>query len=172
MAKASLLAIIIFLLPLGKVLGQTEREALPNGWEVGTNLIYWTLASPNVSVAKDIGGKFAAGIAFASFGHLYVDSFMYDGDTSLGGFDHGEEPIYDINPFVRFYWQGNEHWSHFLEAFGAISNFEGEDNIERIVNSEGYGVYVRDTRRLIYGGIGIGYGYRFLFLENRFAVEA
>ncbi|MGS0526033.1 hypothetical protein ACU8V7_13520 [Zobellia nedashkovskayae] len=60
---------------------------------------------------------------------------------------------------------------HFFEVFGSISQVEQTGGYVRNVNDQGYGVYVIGSENYIVGGLGTGYGYRFLFMKNRLVVE-
>lgn len=134
--------------------------------QISTNLILPFLESVDLSYERTIANKWALGIAAAVYGEGGQDlAVSYTNEYDL-------TTTYEIMPFVRIYFQGAQNKSHFLEVFGSLSKMEERGAFVRNTNEEGFGVYERGLRDFTVGGLGIGYGYRFLFLEKKLVLEA
>jgi len=145
---------------------QAQDSIINRKNQVSVNMLNLAMASPNLTYERTLGTNFAVGSGATIFGKPYLESGIFD------GFDTDLEPLYDINPFARWYMNGNQNKSHFLELFGAISRFEKKTEVIRTNNNEGYGVYVYDSKDYTLGGLGMGYGYRFLLLDKKMVLEA
>lgn len=133
--------------------------------QVSTNLLLPIFESFDLSYERTIANKWAVGLAGAIYGERATEL-----TTSYDYYEY--KTNYEIMPFVRIYFQGAQNKSHFVELFGSLSETEESGRLVRSVNEEGYGVYSIGTKIYMVGGLGAGYGYRFLFLQKRLVLEA
>lgn len=168
MTKQSKLAFIIlfFFLAFSFLVSAQEEEATrvyKN--QISTNLLLPIFESFDLNYERTIANKWAIGLAGAIYGAR--------GTELATGYDNLEyRTNYEVMPFVRLYFQGAQNKSHFVEIFGSLSETEESGRLVRSVNEEGYGVYGIGTKVYTVGGLGAGYGYRFLFLQKRLVLEA
>ena len=161
------LLVAFFFLFVRSVFAQEESAPTVYKNQVMTNLMLPIFSSADLAYERTLGKKFAFGIAGAIYGDR-IEEISFD--------DYYRErelrTNYEIFPFARLYFNGNQRWSHFIEVFGSISDVDESGRLLRYVNDLGYGVYGLGTKNYTRGGVGGGYGYRFLFLGERLAVEA
>ncbi len=135
--------------------------------QVSTNLLLPVFGSVDLSYERTLNKKFAVGFAAAIYGdrikEISVDDEYYERNLRTKN---------EVMPFVRVYFSGNQRKSHFLELFGSISGVDETGRLVRTVNDQGYGVYRLGTESFTRGGFGLGYGYRFLFLDGKLVGEA
>ncbi|MBC6997696.1 DUF3575 domain-containing protein [Cytophaga sp. FL35] len=143
---------------------QTEAPPLKYKNQLSTNLLLPFFGSVDLSYERAVANKWAVGVG----GALYGNGFE---NLSTNDYSYDQETKYEVAPFVRLYFNGAQKKSHFLEIFGSLSEVEESGRYIRHVNEEGYGVYTIGTKTFIVGGLGIGYGYRFLFLEDKLVLE-
>jgi hypothetical protein len=143
-----------------------QEDATLKKNQIATNLILPLLESVDLSYERTIANKWALGIAAAIYGE--------DGQDLSTSYSNGYDltTTYEVMPFVRIYFQGAQNKSHFLEVFGSLSRMEERGAFIRNTNEQGFGVYERGVRDFTVGGLGIGYGYRFLLLEKKLVLEA
>lgn len=135
--------------------------------QISTNLMLPIFESFDLNYERTIANKWAIGFG----GIIYGDSYNELSSTT-SSFGTKFDTNYEITPFIRVYFQGAQNKSHFLELFGSLSQVEESGRFVRSTNAAGFGIYNRETRSLSLGGLGIGYGYRFLLLEDKFVLEA
>ncbi|CAM4126278.1 DUF3575 domain-containing protein [Zobellia nedashkovskayae] len=158
----------IVLLFLGSIIfcfGQEETNFPQYKNQISTNLLLPFAGSFDLTYERTIANKWAVGLS----GAIYGDDFG-DFDTESSGY-YDRTTNFEIMPFVRFYLNSTKTNGHFFEVFGSISQVEQTGGYVRNVNDQGYGVYVIGSENYIVGGLGTGYGYRFLFMKNRLVVE-
>lgn len=160
----SLVFFVLFLTAIFSSFGQ--EEIAPKKNQISTNLILPLLESFDLSYERTIANKWAVGLAAAVYGKggqelSTSNSNYYDYNTD-----------YELMPFVRIYFQGAQNKSHFLELFGSLSGVEERGRFIRNTNEQGFGVYETGVRDYTVGGLGIGYGYRFLLLDKKLVLEA
>lgn len=147
------------------VTGQEENEEPVFKNLVSTNLMLPIFESFDINYERTIANKWAIGLAGAIYGErsrdLSTASSYYDYKTN-----------YEVMPFARIYFQGAQNKSHFVELFGSLSGVEESGRFIRSTNGAGYGVYSIGTKSYTVGGLGAGYGYRFLLCEKRLLLEA
>jgi len=160
----SLFKIAVFLICFGTGISSFSQEEFKN--QVSTNLVLPIFESFDLSYERVIANKFAIGIAGGIYGNRISE--ISTQDTYYNSYDTN----YEIMPFARLYFQGAQNKSHFLELFGSISNVEESNSFVRNTNEEGFGVYELGTNEYTAGGLGIGYGYRFLLPNNKWVLEA
>lgn len=133
--------------------------------QISTNVVLLATLSPNLTYERTLGNHFSIGLAGSSYGKPHKQlNLEYDG--------YRNSTNHEINPFGRWYINGTQSKSHFLELFGSVNEVvEGGKRI-RITNEAGYGVYVFGDEKMTNYGLGVGYGYRFLLLENKLVLEA
>lgn len=134
--------------------------------QISTNLMLPIFESFDVNYERTIANKWAVGIAGAIYGDRIQEL------STEGTYNNKYDTNYEVMPFVRVYFQGAQNKSHFLELFGSLSQVTESGRFVRNTNSEGFGVYERSEVDYTAGGLGIGYGYRFLLLDNRLVLEA
>jgi len=158
---------IVFFVLSANFYAQEEATFTNYKNQISTNLGLPFFGSFDLSYERTIANKWAAGVGGISFGEGF-NSFR----VNTADFGTTLELKYEINPFVRLYFQGNQKKSHFVELFGSVS-WEDETNIfARTNNEEGFGVYTSETKPVVLGALGIGYGYRFLLVDNKLVLEA
>jgi len=135
--------------------------------QVSTNVTLLPFGSFDISYERTIANKWAIGLG----GSIYGNGFN-DLSSTTSNFGTKFDNNYEITPFVRVYFQGAQNKSHFLELFGSLTGVEESGRFVRSNNSAGFGVYNRETRQLTLGGLGFGYGYRFLLVERKLVLEA
>lgn len=145
---------------------QEEPDEILLKNQVSTNLTYLLTGTPDINYERTLGKHFAIGIG----GSLYSDGYRRLEIPDGEGFEYSQE--YEITPFGRWYMNGTQRKSHFLELFMSINGGEESDRAIRITNSQGFGVYVIGTEEVTNVGLGGAYGYRFLLLEKRLVLEA
>ena len=133
--------------------------------QISTNAALLALLSPNLTYERTLGQHFSIGLSGSSYGkpHEQMD-LIYVG--------HRNSTNHEINPFGRWYINGTQNRSHFLELFGSINEVVETGKRMRITNEAGYGVYVFRDEEKTYYGLGVGYGYRFLLVNNKLLLEA
>jgi hypothetical protein len=163
------LNILVLLLALvvlnGSVFAQEENLGIVFKNQVSTNLMLPVFESFDLTYERTIANKWALGLAGAIYGARAAE--LATGDNY---FEY--KTNYEVMPFVRVYFQGAQNKSHFVEIFGSLSEAEERGRAVRSVNEEGFGVYAIGTRIYTVGGLGAGYGYRFLLLQKRLVLEA
>ena len=135
--------------------------------QISTNLLLPVFGSFDLSYERTIANKWAVGVG----GSVYGDRFNRLSTTTTR-FGDEFDTNYEITPFVRVYFQGAQNKSHFVELFGSLTRVDEAGRFLRSNNEEGFGVYNREIRSLSIGGLGAGYGYRFLLLDNKMVLEA
>lgn len=134
---------------------------------VSTNLMLPIFESFDITYERTIVNIWAIGLAGAIYGNSFNEL-----SSTTSNYGTKFDTNYEVTPFVRVYFQGAQNKSHFLELMGSISKVEETGRFVRSNNPEGFGVYNRETRLLTLGGLGLGYGYRFLFVDKRLVLEA
>lgn len=157
---------LFFFVCLMSVRAQQEDVVIRKN-QLSTNLFLPIFKSVDLNYERALGNKFALGLAGAVYSEEIEEITAND---NYQGRDLTTK--YEIMPFARIYFGGNQRKSHFLEAFGSISGVEESGRLIRTINEEGFGVYGLGTKSYARGGLGIGYGYRFLFFEGKMSVEA
>lgn len=165
--KKSIIYFLCFLIALYAASAQDEKELTIYKNQISTNLFLPIFGSADVTYERAFGQKFALGIASAIYGDR-IEALTFD--DSYGEFELMTK--YEIMPFARIYFGGNQRKSHFLEVFGSLSGVDETGRLVRSINEQGFGVYDLGTESYVRGGLGVGYGYRFLFLEGRWVAEA
>ena len=164
------LTFIVFALCLflrnASVFGQESEEQVSYKNMISTNLMLPIFESFDLNYERTIANNWAVGIAGAIYGDRIQEL------STEGSYDNTYDTNYEVMPFVRIYFQGAQNKSHFLELFGSLSQVTESDRFMRITNSEGFGVYKRGEKEYTAGGLGIGYGYRFLLLDKKLVLEA
>jgi len=158
----SLVFFVLFLTLVFSSYGQENIVAKKN--QISTNLVLPLLESFDLSYERTIANKWAIGIAAAVYGE--------GGQELFSSYSKNYTIEYEFMPFVRIYFQGAQNKSHFLEVFGSLSGVEDSGTFVRNTNEQGFGVYERGLRDFTVGGLGIGYGYRFLLLDKKLVLEA
>lgn len=160
----TLVQILVFFFSLS-VVAQNESVSENLNNQISTNLVLPITGSFDLSYERIVANKWAVGIGAALYG---------EGFQNLSTYDSYYERItnYEITPFVRIYFNGSQKRSHFLEVFGSLSQVEESGRYLRHVNQEGYGVYSVGSKSFSVGGLGVGYGYRFLFYRRKVVLEA
>lgn len=148
------------------IIAQESKDELQLKNQVSTNLFLPLFSSVDLSYERVVANKWAIGVGAAIYGENFQ---VFDSGYS----DYQEYTTkYEITPYGRFYFQGTQRKSHFVELFGSLGEVEERDRNVRTINEEGYGVYSLGVKDYTVGGLGVGYGYRFLFLNNKLALEA
>ncbi len=168
--KFFLLAILLTLLMVSTTYAQ-EDNSVSN--KVGanfknqfsTNIPYLFLNSLEINYERVLGRKFSIGIGWATYGKGY-DNLNLEGDG------YTDRINFEINPYGRLYFNGNQKKSHYLEVFASINESEKSDQFVRNTTDSGYGVYELGIEQRTTFGMGIGYGYRFLLANDRLVLEA
>lgn len=135
--------------------------------QFSTNVLLPIFGSVDLAYERTLGKRFALGVAGAVYGDR-IEEITFDDEYN----ERELRTNYEIMPFARLYFGGNQRRSHFIEVFGSISGVDESGRLVRFVNDKGYGVYGFGTESYTRGGLGGGYGYRFLFLDGRLAAEA
>jgi len=164
-SKISLLHILTFMMLCHSSFSQDDATIQDYNNQVSTNLVLPIFESFDLTYERTIGNKWAVGLAGAIYGDR-ISELTTDG--SYGNLDTN----YEVMPFVRIYFQGAQKKSHFLELFGSLSNVEKNNVFVRNTTEDGYGVYEQGINEYTAGGLGIGYGYRFLLPNNKWILEA
>ncbi|MGB6151204.1 MAG: hypothetical protein WBG48_04365 [Pricia sp.] len=159
--------IVLAVLFQGSLFAQEDAAMPTYKNQVSTNLLLPIFNSVDLAYERTLGRKFALGIAGAVYGDR-IEEISFDDAYR----ERELKTNYEIMPFARLYFNGNQHKSHFIEIFGSISGVDESGRLVRSVNDQGYGVYGFGTTSYTRGGLGGGYGYRFLFLDGRLAAEA
>lgn len=134
--------------------------------QVSINVPYLALGSLNMSYEYVLGNHFAIGLGGVSYGKNHQKQNL----EPHGTYDYST--TYEITPFGRWYMNGTQRKSHFLELFGSINESKETDRYVRSNNEEGYGVYNKGILNTNHIGLGAGYGYRFLLAKNKLILEA
>lgn len=157
--------LVVFILCSNTGFGQEQdEEFISFKNQVSTNLVLPLFESFDFNYERTIANKWAIGLAGAIYGESARDLFLassYEVKTN-----------WEIMPFGRIYFQGAQNKSHFVELFGSVSETEETGRLIRTTNDSGFGVYDLGTRTYTVGGVGAGYGYRFLLLNRRLVLEA
>ncbi len=170
MSKSYNISFIVFLLCFSfltstSVLGQEENTEPEFKNLVSTNLMLPIFESFDINYERTIANKWTIGIAGAVYGER-------GGELSTASSYYEYKTNYEVMPFARVYFQGAQNKSHFVELFGSLSEVEETGRYIRSTNQAGYGVYTIGTKTYTAGGLGAGYGYRFLLFEKRLVLEA
>jgi hypothetical protein len=163
---SKLLAILLFLSVGHTVFSQEQETKKEYKNQLATNLMLPIFESVDLTYERVIANKWAIGVAGAVYGDRISEI-----STQAGGVDI-LDTNYELMPFVRLYFQGAQNKSHFIELFGSLSNVEDKNSFVRNTNDEGFGVYVRGVNEYTAGGLGFGYGYRFLLPNDKWVLEA
>lgn len=159
--------ILCVCLPMNVSLYAQEDEApIKCKNQISSNIALPIFGSVDLNYERTIANKWAIGVGVA----IYGDRFQELNISTYGDYNYAN--TYEITPFARFYFQGAQRKSHFVEVFGSISEVEESGRYIRTINTEGYGVYDIGTKVNSIGGLGMGYGYRFLFLNDKLVLEA
>lgn len=160
--------ILTLLLFLGNFMISAQENEDPKLFrnQLSTNLMLPIFESFDLTYEFTIANKWAIGVAGAIYGDRIQEL------STEGSYDNRFDTNYEVMPFVRVYFQGAQNKSHFLELFGSLSQVTESGRFLRNTNSEGFGVYERGESNYTAGGLGIGYGYRFLFLDDKLVLEA
>ena len=134
---------------------------------VSTNLFLPLFESFDFNYERTIANKWAIGLGAIRYGDPFNEL-----SSTTSSFGTQFDTNYEITPFVRIYFQGAQNKSHFLELFGSLTRVKESGRFVRSTNTDGFGVYNRENRVLSLGGMGIGYGYRFLLLQKKLVLEA
>jgi len=134
--------------------------------QISTNLALPIFGSFDLSYERTIANKWVVGLAGAIYGDRIQEL------STEGSYDNRYDTNYELMPFARIYFQGAQNKSHFLELFGSMSQVVESDRFIRNTNPEGFGVYEKGENKYTAGGLGIGYGYRFLMLDRKLVLEA
>lgn len=164
MSKIRILPIILSI-SIFSIYAQDESEMTTFKNLVSTNSTYLLINSFELNYEHTLGRKFAAGLGWASYGQGYYD-------LELESEDENYATQFEITPYGRLYFNGNQNRSHILEVFASLNKSERSDSFIRNTTNEGFGVYERGIETNLNFGMGLGYGYRFLFLEERLVIEA
>lgn len=167
--KISQCVLILLLLLVGinhAITAQEEPLEFTFNNQIATNLILPIFESFDVTYERTVANKWAVGLAGAIYGDRIIDL------STQEGFDRRYDTNYEVMPFVRLYFQGAQNKSHFMELFGSISQVDETNRFLRTTNVQGFGVYELGVNGYTAGGLGMGYGYRFLLLENKLVLEA
>lgn len=133
--------------------------------QVSMNVGYLLFGSPNITYERVLSNHFAIGLSTSIYGNSHQN-------LNLESFGEDYKINYDFEPFGRWYINGTQRKSHFLEFFGSINESERRGRNVRITNDEGYGVYIIDNEKTTNVGLGTGYGYRFLLIDKKLVLEA
>jgi len=133
--------------------------------QFSTNIPYVFLNSLEINYERVLGRKFSIGIGWATYGKGY-DNLNLEGDG------YTDRINFEINPYGRLYFNGNQKKSHYLEVFASINESEKSDQFVRNTTDSGYSVYELGIEQRTTFGMGIGYGYRFLLANDRLVLEA
>ena len=165
--KSLTLIWLSFLFSSVSVCGQEEEAVFEYKNQISTNLLLPIFESFDLSYERTIANKWAIGLGGAIYGNSFneLSSITSNYGTKF-------DTNYEVTPFVRIYFQGAQNKSHFVELLGSLSGVEESGRFVRSTNSEGFGVYNRENRSLTLGGLGAGYGYRFLLADKRLVLEA
>ncbi len=162
--RRSLLFLVCFLLACFALKAQ-DAPAVSYKNQISTNLLLPVFSSVDLNYERALGSKFALGLAVAVYGEnikdLTVDSFN---EATL-------RTKNEVMPFARLYFNGNQNNSHLLEIFGSFSQVDEDGRLVRSVNDAGFGVYDIGVESYTRGGFGIGYGYRFLLMDDKLVLE-
>lgn len=133
--------------------------------QISNNTSYLFLGSLNLNYERLFGKHFAIGLGGTNYGKNHQRANF---QSRLS-----EDYItnYEITPYGRWYINGTQRKSHFLEIFGSINESEEFDKFVRNNNSEGYGVYEKGSIISTNVGLGTGYGYRFLLADKKLILE-
>ncbi len=164
--RRSLLFLACFLLACFALKAQEEPSKSYKN-QISTNLLLPIFGSVDFSYERSLGNKFAVGIGAAVYGEDFENLTI---DDSYGGGTLRTKN--EIMPFARIYFNGNQNNSHLLEVFGSFSRVDEDGRLVRSLNDVGNGVYDIGVESYTRGGFGLGYGYRFLLLDNKLALEA
>jgi hypothetical protein len=133
--------------------------------QFSTNVPYLLFNSLELNYERVLGRKFAVGIGWSTYGKGYDN-------LNLEGNGYNDKVNYEINPYGRLYFNGNQKKSHYLEVFASINESEKSDQFVRNTTNSGFGVYELGIEKRTTFGMGIGYGYRFLLANDRLVLEA
>lgn len=133
--------------------------------QISTNVALLATLSPNLTYERTLGNHFSIGLSGSFYGKPHKQlNLEYDG--------YRNSTNHEINPFGRWYINGTQRRSHFLEFFGSINESVEGNKRMRNTNEAGYGVYVLGDEKKTNYGLGVGYGYRFLLVDNKLVLEA
>jgi len=166
MMSKHFIVLVCFLVSLVSIQAQDQTDEMVFKNQVSTNASYLITGTPDINYERALGKRFAIGIGGSLFSNFYRSLEIPNG----GGTDYNLE--YEITPFARWYINSIQTKSHFIEIYMSINGGEEVDEIIRITNPEGFGVYVRGIKEVSNVGLGGAYGYRFLLLENKLVLEA
>ncbi|WP_289060637.1 hypothetical protein [uncultured Zobellia sp.] len=163
--KKAFCSILFFLSSFLLCLAQEGTDMPQYKNQISSNLMLPIFQSFDLSYERIVANKWAVGLSGAIYGdrieELDTEGSYYNRTTN-----------FEIMPLVRLYINGTQKKSHFFEIFGSVSQVDEAGRYVRIVNDQGYGVYTIGTETYTVGGLGTGYGYRFLFIDNKLVVEA
>ncbi|WP_298478983.1 hypothetical protein [uncultured Maribacter sp.] len=131
------------------------------------NLSYAFLGSPELNYERTLNKYFSFGVGGVKYNspHQKLNLETIEGYSNY-------KVNYEVNPYVRFYINGTQNRSHFLEIFGSYNIGEADSGINRKNNVLGYGIYEYGMQEIKNIGLGTGYGYRFLTFQKRMSIEA
>lgn len=161
-----LLFVCCFLMISNSFFAQKDEEQVQFRNQISTNLALPIFSSFDFNYERTIANKWAIGLG----GAIYGDRFRELNTVSSSYYRYAT--TYEITPFARFYFQGAQHKSHFVEIFGSISEVVESGRYVRTTNAADYGVYHQGTKVYYVGGLGTGYGYRFLLMDEKLVLEA
>lgn len=160
-----LLTILCFVVMVTNCFSQEEENDPIFKNQFSLNAPYLAVGSPNLSYERTLGKYFAIGLSGVIYGKAHKNL-----NLETQGLNYWTN--HEIIPFSRWYMNGTQKKSHFLELFVSINEGEEDGRIVRITNDQGYGVYTRGIVNTNNFGLGAGYGYRFLLVENKLVIEA
>ncbi|MRI01948.1 DUF3575 domain-containing protein [Kriegella sp. EG-1] len=163
--RNNVLSLLLIFISCSNINGQEKEKFSQFKNHISTNLLLPVFESFDISYERTIANKWAIGLAGALYGNRGEEL-----NTSYDNYDYHTK--FELMPFARIYFQGAQNKSHFIEIFGSLSKVEERGRIIRSTNEFGYGVYNIGVKDYTVGGLGTGYGYRFLFLERKLVVEA
>lgn len=160
-----LLAVLFLTVSMTNCFSQEEENNSILKNQVSSNIPYLIMGSANLSYERTLGKYFAIGLSGVNYGKVHKEL-----NLETQGIDYSTN--YEINPFGRWYMNGTQNKSHFLELFASINEGEEDGRIVRITNELGYGVYTYGIETTNNFGLGAGYGYRFLLANKKLVLEA
>jgi len=168
LTNSSHIALLIVLFVVYNSSYAQEEEAMTEYKnQISTNALLPFFGSVDLSYERTVANKWAIGLGGAIYGNSFNEL-----SSTTSSYGTKFDINYEVTPFIRVYFQGVQNKSHFLELFGSLSRIEESGRFLRSTNPEGFGVYNRENRLLTLGGLGFGYGYRFLLKEKRLVLEA
>ncbi|MFS4468800.1 hypothetical protein [Maribacter sp. 2210JD10-5] len=165
-SKVALFCLIFIVFSFLETYAQEDDVSTTYNNHISTNLFLPLFESFDLSYERTIANTWAVGLA----GAIYGDRISELSTGSSGDIDRFDTN-YEIMPFGRLYFQGAQNKSHFIELFGSLSQVTESRRFVRNTNVEGFGVYERGIEEYTVGGLGFGYGYRFLLLEKKLVLE-